>query len=71
MNYTEVAIVPAAFALLTAILMFSGRTKRFVEAGSDTAAVIRLAMFLLCTLIAIAIGSAGDRHAMNDPSRRC
>ena len=60
MNYTEFAVVPAAFALLSAMLMFSGGTKRFVEAAKSTAAVIRVALFLLCTLVAIAIGSATD-----------
>ena len=57
MNHAEVAVVPAAFALLTALLMFAGGTKRFVEGANDNAAVIRVAVFLLCTLIAIAIGS--------------
>jgi len=59
MNYSEVAVVPAAFALLTAMFMYAG-TKRRAEAASHTTAVIRLALFLLCTLIAIAIGSASD-----------
>jgi hypothetical protein len=62
MTVTEVAVVPAAFALLTAMLMFAGRTRQFVETGNDTAAVIRVALFLLCTMIAIAIaiGSSTD-----------
>ena len=60
MTVTEVAIVPAAFALLTSMLMFAGRTKQSIEAGSDTAAVLRVALFLLCTMIAILIGSSID-----------
>jgi hypothetical protein len=59
MNYSEVAVVPAAFALLTATFMYAG-TKRLAEGASHTTAVIRVALFLLCTLIAIAIGSASD-----------
>jgi hypothetical protein len=58
MTVTDVAVVPAAFALLTSILMFAGRTKESVEDGSDTAAVVRVALFLLCTMIAIIIGSS-------------
>ena len=34
MRYTEVAVVPAAFALLTAMLMFAGKTKDFGEGTS-------------------------------------
>ena len=60
MTVTEVAVVPAAFALLTSILMFAGRTKEFVKDGGDTAAVLRVALFLLCTMIAIVIGSSID-----------
>lgn len=60
MRYTEVAVLPAAFALLSAMLMFAGRTKHFAEGGTQTASVIQVALFLLCTMIAIAIGSSTD-----------
>ena len=57
MRVTEIAVVPAAFALLTAMLMFAGKTQSYADGGSQTAAVIRVGLFLLCTMIAIAIGS--------------
>jgi hypothetical protein len=60
MRLTEIAVVPSAFALLTAMLMFAGRTKHYAEGVSQTAAVIRVGLFLLCTIIAIAIGSSID-----------
>lgn len=60
MTVNEVAVVPAAFALLTSMLMFAGRTKQSIEAASDTVAVVRVALFLLCTMIAIVIGSSID-----------
>lgn len=66
MNHAQLAVVPTALALLTAILMFSGKTKSFVDRGSDTAAVILIAAFLLCTLIAIAIGTSIDVCASAD-----
>ena len=60
MRVTEIAVVPAAFALLTAMLLFAGRTKHYAEGGSQTGAVIRVGLFLLCTMLAIAIGSSID-----------
>ena len=55
MSNTEVAVVPAAFALLTAMLMFAGPSKRFGEAGRDRAVVIGVGLFLLSTMIVLAI----------------
>ena len=58
MNYPEVPVVPAAFALLTTLYMFAGRTKRLAEGESHTAAVLRVAFFLLCTMFVIAATSS-------------
>lgn len=55
MNYTEVAVVPAAFALLTAMFMFGGRTKRPLAEASHTAAGVLVAVFLLSALVFLAI----------------
>lgn len=57
MNYSEIAVVPAAFALLATMYMFAGRTKRFAEDESHMAAVLRVAFFLLCTIMLIAVTS--------------
>ncbi len=51
MNYTEVAVVPAAFALLTAMFMFGGRTKRPMAEASHTAAGVLVGFFLLSALV--------------------
>lgn len=58
MNYADIAVVPAAFALLTTVYMFAGRTKRLAEGESHTAAVLTVAFFLLCTMIVIAVTSS-------------
>jgi hypothetical protein len=55
MNYTEVAILPAAFGLLTAMFMFGGRTKRPFAEASHNAAGVLVALFLLSALIFLAV----------------
>ena len=55
MNFTEVAVVPAAFAVLTAMFMFGGRTKRPLAEASHTAAGVLVGFFLLCAIIFLAV----------------
>lgn len=57
MHYSEIAVVSAAFALLATMYMFAGRTKRLAENESHMAAVLRVAFFLLCTIMLIAVTS--------------
>jgi hypothetical protein len=61
MSYSELTIVPTAFALLTAMFMYA-RTKRSAEDASDTTTVVRVALFLICTLIAIAIAIGWENN---------
>ena len=44
------AIVPAAFALLTAMFMFGGRTRRSFDNASHIAAALLVLFFLICSL---------------------
>lgn len=54
MNYSEVAVVPAAFALLTAIFMFGGRSMRPFGEASHKAAGVLVGFFLVSAVILIA-----------------
>jgi hypothetical protein len=54
MNYSEVAVVPAAFALLTAIFMFGGRNTRPFNEASHKAAGVLVAFFLISAIVLIA-----------------
>lgn len=58
MNSGEPAILPAAFALLTAIFMFGGRTRRSFDRASHIAASVLLLFFLLCSLVWIVVTAA-------------
>lgn len=57
MIFTEVAVVPAAFALLTAIFMFGGRRMQTFDDASHRAAGVLVALFLIGTIILIAHAS--------------
>jgi len=54
MNYSEVALVPAAFALLTAIFMFGGRNTRPFDDASHKAAGVLVGLFLISAVVLIA-----------------
>jgi hypothetical protein len=54
MTFT-VAALPTAFVLLTAILMFGGRKRRPIDEASHTAAGIIVTMFLICSIVWIAV----------------
>ena len=55
MNFTAVAALPTAFLLLTAIIMFGGRKVRPLDEASHTAAGIIVTLFLICSIIWIAV----------------
>ena len=57
MIYSEVAVVPAAFALLTAIFMFGGRRMQTFDDASHRAAGVLVALFLIGAMILIAHAS--------------
>lgn len=57
MNATEPAILPAAFALLTAVFMFGGRTRRSFDDASHTAAAVLVLFFWICSLVWIVVTS--------------
>jgi hypothetical protein len=55
MNFTAVAVLPTAFLLLTAIIMFGGRKMRPLDEASHTAAGIIVSLLLICSIIWIAV----------------
>jgi hypothetical protein len=55
MNFTAVAALPTAFVLLTAIVMFGGRKRRPIDEASHTAAGIIVTLFLIGSIIWIAV----------------
>lgn len=57
MNYSKVAVVPAAFALLTAIFMFGGRRIQTFDDASHRAAGVLVAFFLIGAIILIVYAS--------------
>ena len=57
MNVTEPAILPAAFALLTTMFMFGGRTRRSFDDASHIAACLFVLFFLICSLVWIVVAS--------------
>jgi hypothetical protein len=61
MNGADTAILPAAFALLTAMFMFGGRTRRSFDDASHIAAAVLVLFCLICSLVWIVVTS------MNSP----
>ena len=64
MNFTAVAALPSAFLLLTAIIMFGGRKVRPIGEASHTAAGIIVTLFLICSIVWIAVAFVGTVRAL-------
>jgi len=58
MTGSEPAILPAAFALLTAMFMFGGRTRRSFDDASHIAASVLVLFFLISSLVWIVVTAA-------------
>lgn len=64
MNFTAVAALPTAFLLLTAIVMFGGRKRRPIGEASHAAAGIIVTLFLIGSIVWIAIAFVSTMRAL-------